>query len=144
MSAAIMYKAKSAPGLQKTASGQWKPINGLSMTLPAAGNNFQIACVILNLTGPYVTGSSFPGAEFTVTVNGQLIPDHFAIAVFGSANKEVYPGGAAIRPARVPTTLVGLIGLALGTQLQAVWRSVNGATVVIDTPCTMTAIFGKI
>ena len=117
-------------GKQSTNSGSFVPIPGLSLTIPeGAGLS---ALVILNAPMAYAIGNNTPGANFGVAVDGTVSP---VVAGF-TYNDEVPPSTG-----RVPTTLVLSVPLSDKPQtIVAVWSSVRGSTVVIDTPATLSVI----
>jgi mannose-binding lectin len=117
-------------GPQKTNSGSFVPIPGLTLTLP--GGVDALALVILNVPNPFAQGTNFPGGTFGITVNGALSPVQ---AVFTYNEQTPQSTG------RVPTTLVVGVPLTQPTQtVQAVWFGVRGSTVITDTLSTLSAI----
>ena len=117
-------------GTLTTNSASFTPLKGLSITLPEGVGI--TAIVILNIPFPYAQGTDTPGGSFGVTVNGVM-----SGVVAGFTYNEQTPQSYG----RVPTTLVVGIPLANTAQtIQAVWSSVRGSTVIIDTPASLTAI----
>ena len=117
-------------GPLQTNSGSWTPIPGLTLTIPE-GVGIQ-AIVIVNLPNPNATGNNYPGGNIGVSVNGSVLPMY---ACFTYDSQQPQSTG------RKPTTLV--VGVPLGQkpqQVQAVWSGVRGATVIIDSPASMTVI----
>jgi hypothetical protein len=107
-------------------------IPGLTLLLPEGVHSF--ALVILNLSNPCATGNDFPGGTLGISVNGSVLP---MIASF--AYNEQVPQATG----RIPTTLVVAVPLTNKTQtVQAMWRGVRDSTVHIDSPSTLSAIFG--
>ena len=90
--------------------------------------------VILNLPNPYASGNNYPGAQFGISAGGVTSPVQ---ACFTSGEQSPSSSG------RVPTTLVVSIPLTDASQtVTAMWAGVRGSNVVIDTPATLTAMFG--
>jgi hypothetical protein len=117
-------------GTQKTNSGSFVPIPGLSFTLPEGVGT--AALVILNVPNPYASGNNFPGGTFGITVNGTVSQ----VQATFTYNEQQPPSTG-----RVPTTLVVSVPLTLTAQtVAAVWFGVRGSTVIIDTPATLSAI----
>ncbi|GIQ74759.1 hypothetical protein [Bradyrhizobium sp. RD5-C2] len=117
-------------GTLSTNSASFTPINGLAITLPEGVG--VTAIIILNVPFPYATGNDTPGGSFGITVNGVM-----SGVVAGFTYNEPVPQASG----RVPTTLVAGIPLSNAPQtIQAVWSSVRGSNVIIDTPATLTAI----
>lgn len=118
-------------GTHSTNSGSWTAIPGLTLTIPEGVGT--VAIIILNVPNPYAVGNNVPGGNFGITVNGTASP------VFASFTyNEQVPQSTG----RVPTTLV--VGVPLGNAPQTivgVWSGVRGATVNIDSPATLTALF---
>jgi hypothetical protein len=143
MATKLLY-AQSLAQQQTTTTGNWDDIAGLALTLPKQSADETYALVILNIPNPYAKGSDYPGCNFTIRLNGQ-IDNNVPIACFTSFNKVADPQ-TAISSGRVPTTLVARIQLAKGktTAIQGAWQSVRGATAVVDTPSTISAVLGKI
>ncbi len=144
MGALILY-AQSLAQQQTTSSGQWDDIAGLNLTLPKATGDEQFALVTLNVPNPYAKGSDFPGCNFTVKVNGQ-VDGQVPFACFTSYNQVAIPGAAGGGSAgRVPTTLVARVPLAKAkaTVVQGAWQSIRGATGVVDSPSSISAVLGK-
>jgi len=120
-------------GTLSTQSGNWTPIPGLSITLPAVSGALNEALIILNVPNPYATGTDNPGGYFGISVdNAVLVP----VACFTSFEKAPQSTG------RVPTTLVVRIRLKNSdTQaINAVWQSVRSSNVIIDTPASLSAM----
>jgi hypothetical protein len=138
----MLYAQSLAQG-QYTNTGNWDDIAGLSLTLPAESADEKFALVILNVPNPYAKGNNYPGCNFTIRLNGQ-IDNNVPIACFTSYNKVADPA-TAISSGRVPTTLVARIQLATGkkTVIQGAWQSIRGATAVVDTPSTISAVLGR-
>jgi len=117
-------------GPLQTNSANWTPIPGLALKIPeGAGTE---AIVILNVPNPYATGNNYPGGNFGIAVNGQVLP-MFACFTYDSSQPQ--------STGRRPTTLV--VGIPLGPkpqQAQAMWSSVRGSVVHIDSPVSMTLV----
>lgn len=128
---AILY-AETA-GTISTNSGNWTNIPGLQFTLPAVSAGQTQALVTVNLPNPYATGSDNPGGYVGVSVNGSVL---VSVGCFTTETKS--PGNTG----RIPTTLIVRVRLLNGnTQLiTAVWQSVRGSNVVIDTPASLSAV----
>jgi hypothetical protein len=142
MATKLLY-AQSLAQQQITNTGNWDDIAGLALTLPKQSSDEAYALVILNVPNPYAKGSDYPGCNFTIRLNGQ-IDNNIPIACFTSFNKVADPA-TAISSGRVPTTLVARIPLAKGktTAIQGAWQAIRGATAVVDTPCTLSAVVGR-
>ena len=116
-------------GVLQTNSGSYVPIPGLALTLPeGAGVE---AIIILNLPNPYAAGNDYPGANLGISVDG-TVQTNYASFTYGDPKPAV--------PNRMPTTLV--VGVPLGPkpqQIEAVWAGVRGATVISDSPASLTA-----
>jgi mannose-binding lectin len=119
-------------GTQSTNSGTFVSIPGLTLTIPAGVND--AALVVVNLPNPYATGNNYPGAVVGISVDGTVSPVQ---ACFTYSEQQMpFPG-------RVPTTLVVSVPLTNNPQtVNAVWYGVRGSTVIIDSPATMSAVFG--
>ena len=117
-------------GTQKTNSGTFVPIPGLSLTIPEGVGT--TALVILNLPNPYAQGNDFPGGVLGVSVNGAVSPVQASFT---------YNEASPQSTGRIPTTLV--VGVPLINEKQTivgVWSGVRGSTVVIDSPATLSAL----
>jgi hypothetical protein len=126
-----MIISAQTSGTQSTNSGSWTPMPGLTIQLPqGVGEN---ALVVLNVPMPWATGDNYPGGNFGLQVNGNVLA---AYACF-TYNEQVPPSTG-----RIPTTLTGVVPLSqTGTvQVVAVWSGVRGATVHIDSPSTLSAV----
>ena len=127
----MTYYAQTT-GTHSTNSGSFVPIPGLSLTLPAGAGGSML--VILNLPNPFASGGNYPGATFGISAGGTMSPVQ---ACFTSGEQSPSSSG------RVPTTLVVSIALTDASQtITAMWYGVRGSTVTIDTPATLTAMFG--
>jgi hypothetical protein len=119
-------------GTHSTNSGTFVAIPGLSLTLPGGAGGSML--VILNLPNPFATGNNFPGATFGISAGGVVSPVQ---ACFTSGQQSPSSSG------RMPTTLVVSIPLTDTNQtITAMWYGVRGSTVAIDSPATLTAMFG--
>ncbi len=117
-------------GKLTTTSGDWTPIDGLSLTLPE-GVDVE-AVVILNLPNPYAAGDEYPGALIGIAVDGKVSE---TVASF------TYSEQAPAVPGRMPTTLVVGVPLTLKPQtVTAMWQGVRGSTVIIDSPSSLSVI----
>jgi hypothetical protein len=105
------------------------PIPELNMTLPEGVG--EQALLILNVPNVYATtGGNVPGGRFGISVNGTVLPA-YATFMYNS----VPPSGD-----RLAQTLVVAVPLTVEPQqVQAVWQTYNGCTVVIDTPASLSA-----
>jgi hypothetical protein len=118
-------------GSHSTNSGNFTPIAGLSLTLPEGVKD--TALIILNVPNPYATGNDYPGGNFAISVGG-VVQAPFASFTY---NEQVPPATG-----RIPTTLV--VGVALASKPQpvlALWQSVRGSNVMIDSPASLSIIF---
>jgi len=119
-------------GTHSTTSASFVAIPGLSLTLPGGAGGSML--VILNLPNPFAVGNNYPGATFGISAGGVMSPVQ---ACFTSGEQSPSSTG------RVPTTLVVSIPLTDASQtITAMWSSVRGSTVTIDTPATLCAMFG--
>lgn len=138
----LLY-AQSLAQTQSTSSGNWEDMAGLVLTLPQRSNDEHFALVTLNVPNPYAKGGNYPGCNFALRVTpGNTL--NWPYACFTSYNKVADPA-TAISAGRVPTTLVVRVPLDFNqpTTLQAVWQSVRGATAVVDSPCSLSAVVGR-
>lgn len=135
-SSTILY-AQTNPVHQTTINAAFVDIAGLALTLPPANANEKQALIILDVPNPYAIGTNFPGANFRLKVNGNVDPA-LPIACFTYFVQNL-PGSSG----RMPTTLVARVKLGPGpTTVQAVWQSVRNSKVIVDTPCSISAILG--
>ena len=126
----ILY-AQSA-GTQQTQSANWAAIPGLQLTLPSNSGGLSSALITLNVPNPYASGNNFPGGVFGILVNGAIAAP---TACF------TYPTQVPQSFGRMPTTLIVQAKLISDPQqVQAMWQSVRGSTVVIDSPATLSAV----
>ena len=133
-SSTILY-AETNPVHQTTNNANFVNMTGLALTLPAASGNEKQALVILDVPNPYAIGTNFPGANFKLKVNNVL---QTPIACFTYFVQSL-PGSSG----RMPTTLVARVKLGPApTIVQAVWQSVRNSKVIVDTPCSISAILG--
>ena len=126
-----MIQFVQASGNYSTNSSSWTPIPGLSLKLPEVVG--EAILLILNVPNPYATGNNIPGGNFGIQINGQI---QSAFAAF------TYNEQAPSFFGRVPTTLCVPIQLSNPTPMTAtaVWSSIRGSTVHIDSPATLTMI----
>jgi hypothetical protein len=135
-SSTILY-AETNPVQQTTNNANFVDMTGLALTLPAANANAKQALVILDVPNPYAIGSNFPGANFRLRVNG-VVQAGLPIACFTYSIQNL-PGSSG----RCPTTLVARVKLgSIPLVVQAVWQSVRNSKVIVDTPCSISAILG--
>lgn len=135
-SSKILY-VETSPTQQQATTGNWEIMKGLALTLPPANSDAKVALVILNVPNPYAIGNNYPGANFSINVTGSFAGT-VPIACFTYSTQSL-PNSSG----RMPTTLVARIPLVKGTlALQAVWQSVRQSTVIVDTPCSLSAILG--
>jgi hypothetical protein len=117
-------------GQLKTSSATFEPIPGLTFHLPQGVAD--MAIVTLNLPNPYATGNNYPGGVFRIAVDGTPLP------VWASFSYPVKEGSSA----RVPTTLIVGVPLTMTKQsIQAMWHSIRGGTVHLDSPATLSAAY---
>jgi hypothetical protein len=106
---------------------------GLSLTIP--GGVGETVLLILNVPNPYATGTSNPGGNFGIQVNG-TVQAAYASFTYNEANPP--------STGRIPTTLC--VPYAVNTKdpltITAVWSNVRGSTVHIDSPATLSAVAG--
>jgi hypothetical protein len=116
-------------GKLTTNSSTFVAMGSLAIQLPEGVGD--MAIVTLNVPQPYATGDNFPGGVFRISVDGNILNNEASFTYSGSAT-----GG------RMPTTLV--VGVPLRTKnqtVQAMWHNVRGSTVIVDSPCTLSAIY---
>jgi hypothetical protein len=116
-------------GQLTTNSGSFVPLPGLKLQLPEGVGD--VAIVTLNLPRPYATGNNYPGGIFGISVDGKQVSNvaGFSYSVQNANN-------------RIPTTLVVGVPLTMKHQtVQALWQSERGSTVILDSPCTLSAIY---
>jgi hypothetical protein len=91
--------------------------------------------LILNVPNPYARGSDFPGGNFGLQVNGNVLTPFASFT---------YNESRPVSSGRIPTTLCAVTSLNETEDLQvvAVWSGVRGSTVHIDSPATLTAQVG--
>ncbi|HEX8644918.1 MAG TPA: hypothetical protein VF702_13490 [Allosphingosinicella sp.] len=138
-----LFYAQSLSQQQITNSGGWDDIAGLSLTLPKQTGDETFALVTLNVPNPYAKGSNYPGCNFTIRVNSgidQAVP----VGCFTSFNKVADPA-TPISSGRVPVTVVAKVPLDKHkpTAVQGSWQAIRGATAVVDSPCSISAVTGK-
>lgn len=134
----ILY-AQTSPVGQKATTGQWEDMKGLALSLPPISTDEKVALVILDVPNPYAIGNDYPGSYFAIKVNG-AVDATLPVACFTYSIKAL-PGSAG----RCPTTLVARIKLGkTPIAVQAVWKSVRQSTVIVDTPCSLSAIIGAV
>jgi mannose-binding lectin len=125
-----MYAQTS--GTLSTTSGSFVPIHGLTIVLPEGAGT--LALVTLNLPMPYALGDDYPGGTFGISVNDLLSPVQASFS---------YSDPKPESPGRMPTTLVVGVPLAGTAQkIIAVWLGIRGSKVIIDSPSTLSAVFG--
>jgi hypothetical protein len=115
-------------GPLQTNSANWTPMTGLTLTIPEGVGTEAI--IILCVPIPWATGNNYPGGNFGIAVNGQVLP------MYGCFT---YDSQTPQSTGRKPTTVV--VGVPLGQkpqQVQAMWSGVRGSTVHIDSPASMT------
>ena len=123
---------RQTAGVLNATSGSWAPMAGLNFTLPVTSGSLNQALITLTVPNPYATGSNNPGGMFGISVNGAaLVP----FACFTYCEKAPPTFG------RMPTSLQVLVKLTNNTQaVSAIWQSVRGSNVIIDTPASLSAI----
>jgi mannose-binding lectin len=129
----IMIVSKQTSGkLSTNDEKNWPPIPGLDLTDKLREAVGKTVLLILNVPNPYATGNNFPGGNFGIKVDGQL---QAPTATF-TYNEQVPPATG-----RIPTTLcVVLPRIEKAPTVVAVWQSVRGSTVNLDSPATLTAV----
>ncbi|HEX8225801.1 MAG TPA: hypothetical protein VF605_18495 [Allosphingosinicella sp.] len=136
MSSIILY-AQTNPVHQTTNNAAFVDMAGLTLTLPAASATARHALLILDVPNPYAIGSNFPGANFRFKVNN-VVDMTLPIACFTYFVQNL-PGSSG----RMPTNLVARVKLgSAATTVQAVWQSVRSSKVIVDTPCSISAVLG--
>lgn len=121
----------SAPNVN---SNQFVDIPGLTLQLPAAvPASLQFALITLNVPTPFAEGNNFPGLDFAVNVNGQVV----------ASGSFTYSQQQPQSFSRQPFTLVVRVSLQSSpSQVRAQWRSVRGSTGHIDSFASLSAILG--
>jgi mannose-binding lectin len=113
-------------------SDDWQPMPGLALTLPPAAMGADLTLVTLNVPNPYASGGQYPGGQFAFEWNGQLLP---FLAAFTASEASPESSG------RTPTTLVAPLMLRDSpTTLVAVWSSIRGSTLAIDSIASLSAL----
>ena len=119
-------------GTQSTGSSSWTPIPGLGFVV-AEGVETMVT-IVLNVPNPFSQGVMFPGGNFGIEVDGKLSA---VVAAYSYDEKNPRTTG------RRPTTLV--VGVPLidrPQKITAVWAAKPESNIIIDTPASLTAIFG--
>jgi len=140
MTSSKIFYVQTTPVHQTTTSQSWANMQGLAITLPAANADHDRALIFLNVPNPYATGNNHPAAWFGLKINNALpAPATTPIACF-SYSTQILGNDAG----RVPTTLV--VEVKLGPSpipVQAVWQSIRNSTLIVDTPCSLSAVLGN-
>ena len=119
-------------GTQSTGSSSWTPIPGLGFVV-AEGVDTMVT-IVLNVPNPFSQGVLFPGGNFGIEVDGKVS----AVVAAYSYTERTPPSTG-----RVPTTLaVGVPLIGKPQQIRAVWAAAPESNIIIDTPASLTAIFG--
>ena len=128
-----MIISAQSSGNQSTSSSAWTPMPQLSIKIP--GGVGETVLVILNVPNPYATGTSNPGGNFGIEVNG-TVQAAYASFTYNEANPP--------STGRVPTTLCVpyLVNSQNPLVVTAVWSNIRGSTVHIDSPATLSAVAG--
>lgn len=126
-----MVISAQSSGTQSTSSSSWTPIPGLTIKLPRGAN--ESILLILNVPNPYATGNDFPGGNFAIQVDGNVLAPYASFTY----NEQVPPSTG-----RIPTTLTAAAPLNQSAEsvVVAVWSGVRGSTVHIDSPATLSAV----
>jgi hypothetical protein len=134
MTSSKLLYAQTEPVDQKTTDQGWADIKGLGIRLPATSAGHDRALITLNVPNPYATGTDAPAGDFGLMVNGSVEASMPTACFSYSTNGS----------ARVPTTLVAEVMLGDdSTHVQAVWKSIRNSTVIVDTPCSLSAVIGN-
>lgn len=125
----LFAEISSAPNMSST---QFVDIPGLALDLPPTTQGSPHAVIILNVPSPFAEGSEFPGLDFGINVNGQVV----AIGSF------TYQMRQPESFARSPFTLAVRVALrdGLNTPVRAQWRSIRNSTGHIDSYACISAI----
>ena len=134
MPSIILY-AETNPVTQTTTNPNFVDMTGLTLTLPPASANGKQALIILDVPNPYALGNDYPGAYFRLkAANVSLNP----IACFTYTLQQL-----PVIAGRMPTTLVARVKLGSAPiVVQAQWQSVRNSKVIVDTPCSISAVLG--
>ena len=89
-----MIISQETSGSFNTNSSSWTPIPGLVLRVSQVVG--ETVLFILNVPNPWATGSSYPGGNFGIQINGQ-IQGPFAAFTYSDQSPST--------PGRVPTTL---------------------------------------
>ena len=108
---------------------QWTPIPGLVLRITQIVG--EDVLFVLNGPSPYATGNDYPGGNFGIQFDGKL-QGPFAAFTYSEQNPS--------SPGRVPTTLCVATTMTGPLTATAVWSSIRGSTVHIDSPATLTMI----
>jgi hypothetical protein len=137
-----LYYAQSSGSQQVNNTNQWKDIAGLLLILPKKTADAQVALVTLNVTAPYARGTNYPGCRFGIKVEPNPLAEPFADFTSYSKTADTTKD-ADHSPGRVPVTLVKKVALqSTEIAVRGAWIPIRGATCVIDTPCSLSAIIG--
>jgi ribosomal protein S18 acetylase RimI-like enzyme len=123
------YAASTAA--QQTTSGNWTPLAGLTINVPPATDFMTSALVFLCVPMSYASGNDYPGTNFAISANGQVV------AVGGYT----YDNPTPVASGRKPITLIAQIPLGSDwTAVQGMWSTVRGGTSYIDSFISISAI----
>jgi hypothetical protein len=129
-----IFYAQTKPARQTTNDQAWAAMEGLDIALPVADPNHDRALITLNVPNPYATGDNSPAGDFALWINGSVV-ENMPIACFSYSTN-----GSS----RVPTTLVAEVKLGSSPiSVQAVWKSIRNSTVIVDSPCSLSAVLGN-
>lgn len=124
-----MIISQETSGNHSTNSASWTPIQGLVLRITQIVG--EDVLFVLNVPSPYATGNDYPGGNFGIQFDGKL-QGPFAAFTYSEQSPSA--------PGRVPTTLCVAATLTGPVTATAVWSSIRGSTVHIDSPATLTMI----
>jgi hypothetical protein len=124
-----MIISQETSGNHSTNSGSWTPIQGLVLRITQIVG--EDVLFVLNVPSPYANGNDYPGGNFGIQLDGKL-QGPFAAFTYSEQSPST--------PGRVPTTLCVAAKLTGPVTATAVWSSIRGSTVHIDSPATLTMI----
>jgi mannose-binding lectin len=124
-----MIVSTETGGNLSTSDASWTPIPGLVLRTPEIVG--ETVLFVLNVPNPYANGNSYPGGNFGIALDGKIQ------APFASFT---YSQQSPSTPGRMPTTLCVSVQLQGTLTATAMWQSIRGSTVHIDSPATLTMI----
>ncbi|MCL6350604.1 hypothetical protein [Pectobacterium polaris] len=125
---------KSISNKISTKSQSWVNIPDLAISVTdLAYKGSKEALVTLTIPSPYAAGNNYPGINFAITMNGEVLSSG---SVTSSIEKPTSFG-------RTPFSLQVLVDLSNHSRLgliQAQWCGIRGSEANIDSPCSISAV----